>query len=229
MPFRTERSFEMSVQAYPFPDPETSEEEIFRATYEALKTHGLADLSIQQIAEEATLGKSTIYHHFDSKRDLLTSFVSEFMAAHVDALMLELPDSDVLTLCHESLDLFVLGEMDDGTTLGELTGNCMNEVYLQLRAQAAMDPEYRSAMAEADAVGRERMIALVQVGIEDGHFRPDVDPERVAATLYAFIETALLVQATSDDTDWLRHVRASADDYMAGIVAEGVAWPPEDD
>jgi len=224
-----ERSFEMTAPAYPFPEPETSEEEIYRATYEALKAHGLADLSIQQIAEEATLGKSTIYHHFESKRDLLTEFVAEFMEAHVDALMLELPGDDRLALFRDSLDLFVLGEMADGTSLDDLTGESMHEVYLQLRAQAATDPAYRSAMADADAIGRERMVQLAERAIEDGLFRPDVDPHRVAATLYAYVETSLLVQATSDDTDWLQDLRASADDYMAGIVADDVEWPPRSD
>ncbi|WP_187292636.1 TetR/AcrR family transcriptional regulator [Salinarchaeum sp. Harcht-Bsk1] len=211
-----------------FADPETSEEEIYRATWEALQAHGLTDLSIQRIADQTDLGKSTIYHHFEGKDDLLTSFVSEFMREHVDALVLQLPEDDMLTLFDRSLDLFILGEGPDGTTLDSLVGDKINDVYLQLRAHAATDPAYQSAIAEADAVGRERMVAMIESGQAEGLIRDTVDPERAAATIYAFVETALLVQSTSDDTDWLRHVRASADDYMADIVADGVSWPPDD-
>ncbi|GAB3688067.1 TetR/AcrR family transcriptional regulator [Salinarchaeum chitinilyticum] len=214
----------MATQVDLFTDPETSEEEIFRATYQALTRHGLADLSIQQIADEATLGKSTIYHHFDSKDDLLTSFVSEFMRAHVDALLIELPEGGLQELFAYALDIFITGEAPDGTERAELDGADIDQVYLQLRAQAAMDPAYKTAMAEADAVARERMADLAELAIDEGFFREDADPQRVAATLYAFIETSLLVQSTSDDVDWLRHVRASADDYMESIVAEDVEW-----
>jgi AcrR family transcriptional regulator len=217
----------MSASADLFRDPQSSEEEIFRATWEALQEHGFADVSIQRIADETDLGKSTIYHHFEGKDDLLTSFASEFMEAHVDALMLELPDGDLLALFDRALDLFVLGEAPDGTTLEHLVGDQINDVYLQLRAHATRDPAYRSAIADADRIGRERMIALVELGKEEGLFREEVDPERVAATLYTFVETSLLVRCTSDDTDWLRHVRASADDYVASIVADGVTWPPD--
>lgn len=214
----------MSPEVELFADPETSEEEIYRATYLALTRHGIADLSIQQIADEATLGKSTIYHHFDSKDDLLTSFVSEFMRAHVDALMIELPEGGLQELFAYALDLFITGEAPDGTERGELAGADIDLVYLQLRAQAAMDPAYKTAMAEADAVARERMAELVELAKGEGYFRDDVDPQRVAATLYAFIETSLLIQSTSDDIDWLRHVRASADDYMESIVADDAEW-----
>lgn len=215
----------MSPDVELFPDPETSEEEIYRATYRALTDHGLADLSIQQIADEATLGKSTIYHHFDSKDDLLTSFVGEFMRAHVDALMIELPEQDSLDFYTYGLDLFILGEAADGTTLEELAGSDINEVYLQLRAQAAQDPSYRSALGDADAVGLSRTEEIIQGSIEAGYVRADVDVERAAATLYAFMETALLVQCTSDQTGWLRNIRDSADDYMESIVVEDVEWP----
>jgi len=212
-----------------FAEPESSEEEIYHATWLALQQHSLADLSIQRIADESELGKSTIYHHFDGKDDLLTSFVGEFMQEHVDALLLELPEDDLLALFERSLDLFILGEAPDGTTLDSLVGDKINDVYLQLRAHAATNPAYQRAMADADRVARERMIALTELAKQEGLFREDVDPERVAATLFAFIETSLLVQCTSDDTEWLRHVRASAEDYVAGLVADGVEWPPASD
>ncbi|WP_248516852.1 TetR/AcrR family transcriptional regulator [Salinarchaeum laminariae] len=215
----------MSPDVELFPEPETSEEEIYRATYRALTQHGLADLSIQQIADEATLGKSTIYHHFDSKDDLLKSFVGEFMRAHVDALMLELPETESLDFFTYGLDLFILGEAADGTTLDELAGSEINQVYLQLRAQAAMDPSYRSALGDADAVGLARTEEILQGGIDAGLVRASIDVEQDAATLYALMETALLVQCTSDQTGWLRHIRAAADDYMASIVADDIEWP----
>lgn len=215
----------MSPEVELFPDPETSEAEIYRATYRALTRHGLADLSIQQIADEATLGKSTIYHHFDSKDDLLKSFVGEFMRAHVDAMILELPEQDSLEFYTYGLDLFILGEAADGTTLEDLAGGEINVVYLQLRAQAAQDPSYRSALGDADAVGLDRTEAVIRRSIDAGYVREGVDVEQAAATLYAFMETALLVQCTSDQTGWLRNIRAAADDYMESLVVDDVEWP----
>ncbi|GAA0475047.1 hypothetical protein GCM10008985_34420 [Halococcus dombrowskii] len=50
-------------------------EEIMDATYRALCKHGYAALRMQDIADETTKSKAALHYHYDSKHDLLLSFL----------------------------------------------------------------------------------------------------------------------------------------------------------
>ncbi len=52
-----------------------TEKEIMHATHRALVNSGYAELSISLIADELDKAKSTIYHYYDSKDDLLIRFL----------------------------------------------------------------------------------------------------------------------------------------------------------
>ncbi len=70
------------------PTEEGTRAEIMDATYEALRKHGYAELTIQTIADEFPKSKSLLYYHYDAKDDLLVDFVDwlvEEFAAEVGA------------------------------------------------------------------------------------------------------------------------------------------------
>jgi hypothetical protein len=48
----------------------------------------------------------------------------------------------------------------------------------------------------------------------------EVDPEPVAAVLLVFLEGALMLRSTENDTAWLRHARAMLDEYLDGLKVE---------
>ena len=60
------------------------------ATYRALCAHGYADLTMQEIANEAGVSKAALHYHYDTKRALILSFLdmlsSDFEARLDDAL-----------------------------------------------------------------------------------------------------------------------------------------------
>lgn len=206
----------MRAPGEPFGDPSSSREEIFRATYLALADHGYADLSIQQIADRADLSKSTIYHHFDGKDDLLMAFADRLLEWYIEEMVYQ-PDEDPLAMLEDALDLFLLGETEGGLTVDEFWPTDLNCIYLELRTRAARDPEVREYFDSTDRMIRDSFAALVQEGIENGTFR-DVDPQRVAAVLFVVMEGAMILSASEADSEWLHHVRAFMDEYLDGLT-----------
>jgi len=78
-------------------EPVDSREAIMRATYLALREYGYAGLSIQRIADESDLSKSTFYHHYDGKGDLLTAFVDFTLEEFIRIFSLESGDDQSRT------------------------------------------------------------------------------------------------------------------------------------
>jgi len=155
-------------------EPADSHEAIMRATFYALQEHGYAGLSIQRIADESELSKSTFYHHFDGKDDLLLSFL-EFILDEFDRVFrLEStgdPAEDLKTFV-----TLVLGEFPSEPETPE-----KDEVlatYVELRAQAVRNPEFRTTFTKTDHRFTEQVAALIRDGIDQGVFERVVGKRR---------------------------------------------------
>jgi AcrR family transcriptional regulator len=208
----------MSPPVEPFTEPSSSKEEIFRATYLAQIEHGFTDLSIQHIADRVSLSKSTIYHHFDDKEHLMMEYAQALLDRYIDALLFQ-PAGDPVENLERSLDLVFLGETEGGLKLDDVRPPGLDCVYIGLRMQAARDPEMREYFDSVDSMARQRLASLIEQGIENGTLE-DADPDRVAATLYVFLEGALLLRSTETNSEWLGMVREVIDSYLADLKAE---------
>lgn len=203
----------MRPPSEPFADPSSSKEAIYRATYEAFVEHGYADLSIQHIADRASLSKSTIYHHFEDKDTLMMGFAKEMLEWYLDELVFD-PDQSAVENLERTLDLVFLGETATGLTLDEVRPTGLDCVYCGLRMEATRNPEIREYFDTMDGMARDRLAALVELGIEEGAFESDIDATQVGAVLYLSIEGALILQSTENETAWLGHVREMLDGYL---------------
>jgi len=208
----------MQASLEPFADPATSRERIFRATYLAQIEHGFADLSIQQIADGADLSKSTIYHHFENKDELMMDYAKELLSWYIDELLFD-PGGDPVANLERSLDLVLVGETEAGIELDDIRPEGLDCVYIGLRMQAARNEEMRAYFDTVDTMARDRLATLVERGVEEGTLT-DVNPEEVAATLYVFLEGALLLRSTENNTAWLVMVRETVDQYLSDIKVE---------
>ncbi|WP_254272112.1 TetR/AcrR family transcriptional regulator [Haloarcula marina] len=183
------------ADAIPFTgEPADSHEAIMRATFYALQEHGYAGLSIQRIADEADLSKSTFYHHFDGKDDLLLAFL-EFILDEFDRVFqLESsgdPAQDLLTFF-----ALILGDFPTAEEMPD--PNDVLASYVELRAQAVRNPEFKTKFTETDHRFTARITALIEEGIEKGVFA-DVDAERTAQFLLTSLDGILLQNATRND------------------------------
>jgi AcrR family transcriptional regulator len=186
-------------------DPEDTREAIMTATYRALCEHGYAGLTIARIAEDFEKSKSLLYHHYDSKDELLLDFLSfmleEFQRAVPDEA--SKPPGDRL---EEMIDhALAPEEWDEGLKF--------TRAMTELRAQAAHDERFRAHFTDHDRVFREALVETIEDGIADGTYR-EVDADRVASFLLATLAGGMNQLATAD-TDSAAAIRAELDRYLS--------------
>ena len=192
------------ADAHPFTgEPATTREAIMQATFHALREHGYAGLTIQRIGDHFEKSKSLLYHHYDSKDELLLDFL-EFMLAEFEQAA---PDDDLPPREHLDaiLDHALAAKLPDDQR--EFT-----EAMVELRAQAAHDDRYRDHFTRSDETFREELASIVREGVEAGAFR-DVDPDHVASFLLTLVNGAMNQRVTVEDSR-TEAVREEVDAYV---------------
>jgi AcrR family transcriptional regulator len=188
-----------------FEDPDDTREEIMKATYDALCAHGYADLTIQRISDEFPKSKSLIYHHYDSKDDLLLAFL-EFALDRFEASVPQQEYDTAAERLEAVLDHVLPTHLDEERY--EFTS-----AMIELRAQATHDPAYHAHYTRSTQFFRDQFVAIIEQGIEEGVFR-DVDPDRTATLLLTTIEGAMLQRVTSDVEERIESLRAELRAYI---------------
>ncbi len=188
-----------------FDEPSGTREAIMKATYEALCKHGYADLTIQRIGDEFPKSKSLLYHHYDSKDALLLDFLA-YMLEHFETSVPQEEYPDAAAHLRAVLDHVLPDELNEDRR--EFTS-----AMVELRAQAAHDPEYREHFTRSTRFFQDRFVTIVENGIEQGVFR-DVDPDRVAALLLATIDGARFQRVTTDQEEEVAAVRDELQEYV---------------
>ncbi|AEH39019.1 TetR/AcrR family transcriptional regulator [Halopiger xanaduensis] len=168
-------------------EPDDTQQAIMKATYVALCEHGYSDLTIQRIGDEFSKSKSLLYHHYDSKDDLLLDFL-EFMLAEFEA---EIP-ADGEERYDEHVEEIANGSIEFGGPEENLD---FAKALVELRAQAAHDDAFREYFERTDRSIRAYLEETIRTGIEQGVFQK-VDPEETAALLTIVTTGSMFQRAT---------------------------------
>jgi len=157
-------------------------EEIMCATYRALCSSGYADLTMQDIADESSKSKAALHYHYDSKHDLLCSFLDYLYERFVErTAAVEGEDA------HERL----LGLVE-----AVLSGHDDREEFetaiLEIRAQAPYEGGFRDRLTRFEDHLVTELTAVIETGVEAGTFDEDVDPGDTAE----FVVTVLTGAST---------------------------------
>jgi AcrR family transcriptional regulator len=174
-------------------------ERMLLATLRVLSEHGYAGLSIQRIADEADLSKSSFYHFFDDKDDLLLAFL-DFMLGQYGLPFDEADLDDPVDALDQYLDFALHGATGDLAFPIEDFDPGSGRPYVELRAQAAHDDDYRERFTTIDGNVHDRLADTIQDGIDQGVFR-DVDVHATAELLVTVMLGGLFRRATSDRVD----------------------------
>lgn len=189
-------------------DPADTREAIMKATYLALCEHGYAGLTIARIAEDFEKSKSLLYHHYESKDELLLDFVS-FMIEGFERSV-PAPETDAAADRLQRVFEHALGAMAADDSRDFL------QALVELRAQAAHDARFREQFTDNDQLVHDRFVEIIESGIESGEFRA-VDSDRVASLLLATLSGGINQQATSD-IDQTEAIREELDRYMTEVL-----------
>src|SRR6056297_2779750 len=148
-------------------------ETVVRATCRALCAHGYANLTMQDIADETDLSKAALHYHYDTKRDLLTTFLDS-LASWYEGRLEDLPGEDATARLRALFDECLTADEDDYPAF--------HTAMLEVKAQAPYEEAYRERLVAVDDVLRSRIETVVRAGIDEGSFRA-VDPEATATFL----------------------------------------------
>lgn len=157
--------------------------EITDATYRALCKHGYADVTMEDIAAETERSKSALHYHYDSKHDLLCSFLDELLDSfteRLDSVEGETPHESLLALVDE-----VLRPADDDGAPRDF-----EIAVLEMKAQAPYDHLFREYLVELDQALKEHIAGHLAAGVEVGQFRDDLHISASADLLVTFINGA---------------------------------------
>ena len=96
----------------PNPHPDSEELKIFKAAIDLFARKGYADATVSQIAKKAGVSNKTVYHHFLSKKALLSSLLEKIWQKLADE-MIDLAENEELDplekidkMVEDTIDIF---------------------------------------------------------------------------------------------------------------------------
>lgn len=165
------------------------DERILASTFRQLVEVGYAGLSIESVASDAGVAKTTIYRRYPTKRDLVVAALRE--STPFPAPSLDLP-------AREALEAFVRGAVsvliESGAfrVLGSLlVEDQRHPGLLDVFRQRILDP--RRAMVET----------MLRRGIERGELRSDVDPLIVTEMIAGAVFGHHVILGLKGDERWI--------------------------
>ena len=185
--------------------PPDAHRAIMEATYRALRTHGYADLTMQDIADEADKSKSLLHYHYDTKQDLLVAFL-EHLLEWFDGKVAEMDAETPSERLDALVDRLLPGEDDE-------EWERFHRAMLELRTQAPYADAYREQLLRNKGFLQGRFEAILRDGVETGEFR-EVDPESTARFVVSALDGARSARVTLGDDADQRAVRSGLREFV---------------
>lgn len=172
-----------------------------------LESDTYAEISVEQLAEEAGISRSSFYNYFEDKGDLLRALTADVMGTIIDA----------------SRQWWMLAPGADKQELREAIAH-MVDTYAPhaglMRAVAdftSRDPRVREEFGAYMQRGAEGIAGYIRAGQRAGAFRGDLDADRVGLWLDWMAERGLseLGRPGAEDTE--RAVTALTDIFWKAV------------
>lgn len=181
------------------------EREIMMATYRTMVEHGYSNLSISKIADELGKTKASLYYHYDSKEELLVSFLDFTVDRFKRDITVQRSDSPDTAL-DELIERLIPLELDGEEFYGQV-------VLLELRAQANRNEAFRKRFTEINELLVGTIRNIIERGIETGVFK-DVEAARVAEHVVATANGARVDRVSTDRDEAPAAVRVALSSYV---------------
>lgn len=166
-----------SAVSSPKPRRELVRQELLTKAAEIFEAKGYAQATIQDVAESLDMSRSSLYHYFQSKDDILLALVEEHANTAADRLAdtIERVDGNAL----DRLKVVLASSIENRTSGGA-----------RLRALDQLAGEMPAGIKEVFESSRRRVldyyIGLLERGIEEGIVRP-VDPRLAAFAILGIV------------------------------------------
>jgi AcrR family transcriptional regulator len=179
--------------------------QIALAALRCFSEKGFHATTMDDVVRASGLSKGSLYWHFENKEEVFLAvfdLLAEKIFGRFDA-----------ALEHGAGDLLQLLEHELAAFLEEF--GAQRELLLAW-AEFLSHPRGRERMAEIYRVSREKLSALVRIGVERGELR-DLSPEGVAAVLTGVADALVLQAAVDPDFDLRDHLKTLWEVLRGGI------------
>ena len=184
------------------PRSEKAERAILDATLRMVGEHGVAGTTIEGVAAEAGVGKTTIYRRWKTKNDLILAAISNIVPPG------DPPDTGTM-----AGDMAALAE----TQQRRLAGSGLSGIVPRVLAESMGDPVLHEAFVDRVVNPfRELLRLFIGRGIERGELRPDLEVEPLVDLLHS-IPIYKILMSRGDPTSLEQVPRA----YMP-LLAPGI-------
>lgn len=174
-----------------------------KATFDALSKHGYSALTIKRIDEEFLKSEALIFHHYESKDELLLDLLRYLLDRFEEREIPTTADAD------PEAELRLIFDNVCSPAANMETADFEN-VIIELQAQAIQDEEYRAYFTENRENFHEHLCDIIRQGVESGVFR-DVDADQVANYLLTIVSGVMFDRVTTDHGS---SIRAEIDHYI---------------
>jgi AcrR family transcriptional regulator len=198
-------------------------QKIVQAALALFSQKGYAATSVGSIANEAGVGKGTIYEYFNSKADILVAAVMEWIRKlekrylkHLETI--EDPVRRLQAFVDMSMDL--VDPIDPGTA--RLSIDVLQHTLLK----TGVLYRRRHLMRETHTGMRKIVVNILLDGISSGVFRPEVarEAEKIAINLLGYLDgISLHYLISKNDFDIREQIRFSLQHIIRMITADPLA------
>ena len=160
-------------------------EAIMEATARAIVTHGVSSLTVRDIGAEFDRSRSLINYHYNSKEELLTTFV-EYTVDRYSGAMTYDPEVNPAVQLDQFVTqlLFGMDDMDKSEDHWALAA-----AQYALRPEAMVNDRMQKVLADGFAEIHRTFTEIIAAGIEEGIIDAN-DPELVASLILGIIDSA---------------------------------------
>ena len=186
------------------PRSERAHRAILQAANDLLESEGFAALTVEAIAERAGVSKATVYRWWPNRAAVVMDGFLSIVSSEVP-----FPHTG---RAREDIRIHM-------RRLAEAFSGKIGSTVAALIAEGQSDSELAEALRSRWlSVRREEAREILELGIERGELRDDIDPEVAVDVLYGPIYYRMFVGHAPLDDDF---ADALADHVFAGLAAQG--------
>ncbi len=195
-----------------------TENRIIEAALQLFVRNGYHGTSVNDITHKIGLSKGALYAHFSSKGELLLRIIDEFQSRFIGGMAEELATASGSALDHLNRVItfnsrFAVENQDLCVFLTFLTN--------ELKADVDFEPALKETYRRYQKIIGE----LMRLGVRQGQFKKELDPDTAALTFMALHDGVLHQWVLNRNyLDGEQYVRTFREIFLYGVVKE-----PRDD
>jgi len=186
-------------------EPEVEPREAaLRAVTQLIGEHGVDGMTMRQVARTTGLSTGTINYHFTNKRGLILAALDAAPAAPGGGKAAS-PSVQLRALLH-------------GFILEDDERRAWWRFWVEVTAQAARDHDLRERQRTRMSSQRQEVEELIQLGIQRGELRTEIDPAALAEPLLALAYGLAVQQLISPDAATVRRTADAIDGSLRELA-----------